>query len=151
MNRNFDDFYAGLAPQRPSPQDGQELLPVRGPSGDLNYFYDAVSDTSASALNWALHAIPYLEALAWFKAMHHYLPQARVEQNYAQLPLLAKVIIERGYCIENHRAFPPLFFGNRYLVELEVDESSIEFPVRRIDEQKFFGTVCQRNSGDALH
>jgi hypothetical protein len=151
MNENFHDFYARLAPLRPSPQDGQEVLPIREPQGDLDGFYDAAGDTSASALNWANHATPYLEALHWFRAMHNYLPRAVAEQNYAQLSLLSKVIIERGYCIENHRAFPPLFFGDRYLVELEIDESSSDFPVRRIDEHKLFETVRQRNSGDALH
>lgn len=151
MSNNFDDFYAGLAPQRPSLQDGYEVLPVRGPEGNLDYFYDAVSDTSASALNWANHAIPYLEALHWFRAMHHYLPQASVEHNYAQLPLLAKVIIERGFCIENHGHYPPLSHGNRYMVDLEVDESRLEFPVRKIDRHDFFGKARPHNLGNALH
>lgn len=83
--------------------------------------------------------------------MYSHLPRVNTEENYAQLHLLARVIIERGYCIENYGSFPPLSFGDRYLVELEVYESGLGFPVKRINEIDQFKNLRLRGLSEVLH
>jgi hypothetical protein len=87
------------------------------------------------AINWQLHAAPYLASLTWFINLMEAVPAAKASEKVKALSLTRKTMIKRGYQIRYKNQYPPLMNGDQYYLNLDFKDrlkSSTDFPVGRI-------------------
>jgi hypothetical protein len=129
-NSDFLEFFVcDLLPDEELSHDAMyEALPI------LAQYELSTPVISASLINWADHAQPYLVAFSWFAKLYITDGAETATRLFEKMTVIQKTIIQRGYEIMFTDAFPPLPADWQYTVGLQVldDHEATVFPIGRV-------------------